>query len=823
MGFDAYGNLTRKEEWGDPDDPIDDRTTVNEYSVNLEDWIVGLAFRETVYQGIGTTNQVARTTYDYDSGHGNCSSSNENQTPTKGHVTRATRWLKNGTDPVEIFGYDSFGNQICSKDPGGNVSTISYDSTSTYPSIVTNAKGHQLTNRYYGVDGEAVDHGVYGQLKSMTDPNSAQKSYQYDLFGRKFRESLSDGSWATWSYNNFGTVGAQHAKLNNSLGLWYELYFDGQGRVIKTRQPGPGEQAGTDIIVNSKIYDLRGLLKQESLPYFEGSTVFYKNSTFDPLGRTLQTVFPDGRVEKACYGFDGSQITIDANQHKKRHQFDAYGRLVRVDEYTGEFSSCSPDIGASYATTRYRYDSLDSLTQVENATGNLTQISYDSLGRKVEMNDPDMGRWGYGYDTRGNLTYQRDAKGQILLFQYDSLNRLERKSYATGSLSALSNLESTDINHQFGYLNGTDLYLPTMLGKASDVAVDSDVVFTYDDTSRNHSIGRISRMVDSSGVTDYYYFDPLARDSRVDRTIDGQVYSIRTQVDAMQRTQAITYPGESQALVYLYDAAGNLSQAGSYATFSNYTAMGSAQTITYQNGVVAQNTFTAENGRLFTSQVGTTSSSYLSRQYAYFASGNIQSITDLLDSNKTQSFGYDELDRLKSANSVIYGALTYNYDQLGNLTHKEGIDYFTDTTAKPHQLVSSSNGRWYDHDANGNMLSDGVRSFEYDAENRPVAISYDGSMTTFVYDGHGNRVKKSGPHGDTTYIDKLYEINGASTAKYIFAGSKRVAMVNQTDTFYYHQDHLGAQVSLPMAMETRLNRFSINPSGKLSRILVLFH
>ncbi len=40
-------------------------------------------------------------------------------------------------------------------------------------------------------------------------------------------------------------------------------------------------------------------------------------------------------------------------------------------------------------------------------------------------------------------------------------------------------------------------------------------------------------------------------------------------------------------------------------------------------------------------------------------------------------------------------------------------------------------------------------------------------MTTFVYDGHGNRVKKSGPHGDTTYIDKLYEINGASTAKYI--------------------------------------------------------
>ena len=814
LEYDNYGNQIRKEEWGAPNDTADDRTTIIDFSVNEEDWLVGLLFRETIYQGIGTSNQIAQTIYDYDSGSSDCSSSSSNSTPIKGNISRISRWLDTGDDPQELFGYDTFGNQVCNRDPRQNISSISYDSSHTYPKIVTNAKDHQLTNQYYGIDGESAGNGTYGQLKSISDSNGAQKTYRYDAFGRKTREDLSDGSWATWVYNNFGTVGSQHARLDNSLGLWYELYFDGQGRIVYSRQPGPGDHAGTAVIANSKIYDLRGLLKHESLPYFEGATAHYRSNSFDAVGRVVKIDKPDGSSERACYGFDGSQIQIDANLHKKRQVLDSRGRLVRVDEYTGEFTSCSTAVGTPYATTVYQYDSLDNLTQVENTIGNLTQITYDSLGRKMSMDDPDMGIWNYSYDVSGNLTYQRDAKGQIILFQYDALNRLEKKSYAT-SLSALDGLNSTEIEHNFGYLAGTDLYLPTMLGSAAELSVEDEVTFAYDDPSRNYSIGRISRMTDASGVTDYHYLDSLSRASRVDRTIDSQTYSIRTQIDAMQRTQAITYPGESQALVYLYDDAGNLSQVGSYATFGEYTALGKTQNVTYQNGVVAEYDYVAENGRLQTSQVGTTTSAYLSRQYNYFENGNIQSITDLLDGDRTQSFGYDELDRLKTANSVIYGALTYNYDQLGNLTHKEGIDFFTDTTNKPHQLVSSSNGRYYDYDANGNMLSDGMRSFTYDAENRPISISFNGAVSEFVYDGTGNRVKKSGPHGNTTYIDKLFEVNGTSTAKYIFAGQKRIAMVNPLDTYYYHQDHLGGTSVVTDGTGNKVEQLFYKPFGEL--------
>ena len=826
LKFDGYGNLTRKDEYGNPSDPNDGRTTIINYSANTTDWLVGFPYKKTVYNGIlvavdpdsddpvpASNNKLSQTTYDYDNGSSDCSSSGTNRTPILGNLTRKTHYLDGTNDPEEWFGYDDFGNQICSRDANGHISTVSYDSTATYARIVTNAKGHQLVNRYYGVDDEVTDNGNYGQLKSMTDPNGAWKSFKYDEFGRRQEESLSDGSSATWSYKNFGTVGLQHARLDNSLGLWYELYFDGRGKIITTRQPGPGDRAGTDIIVNSKIYDQRGLLKQESLPYFEDDTAYYQTNHYDALGRVLQINKPDGAIEMSCYGKDGSQVSIDANQHKKRQVLDAYGNLTRVDEYQGSFASCNTAVGSPYAITLYEYDSVNNLTQVENATGNLTKISYDPLGRKTQMDDPDMGVWQYAYDAAGNLTFQQDAKGQIILFQYDPLNRLTRKSYATGSLAYGTAAESAAGEHHFGYLNGNDLYLPSMLSGSGDLSISDEVIFSYDDPTRNNTVGRISHMEDISGSTDYSYLDPLARTSIVTRTIDGQSYAIQTQVDAMLRTQAITYPGNTLTVAYLYDDAGNLSEVGNYAELKEYNAFGKAQKVQYQNGVIADYSYYSENGRLQGNSLATTTATYFDRQYSYFANGNVQAITDA-DGSKTQSFTYDELDRLRTATSAIYGALTYNYDKLGNLTHKEGIDFFTDTAAKPHQLVSSSNGRFYDYDANGNMLSDGLRSFEYDAENRPASISYNGGVTQFVYDGNGQRVKKSGPNGETLYIGKLYEVNGSSSAKYIFAGDKRIAMVREQATLYYHQDHLGGTSVVTDANGNLVEQVFYKPFGE---------
>jgi hypothetical protein len=56
------------------------------------------------------------------------------------------------------------------------VSTISYDNgTHTFPKIATNALGHQAKTLYYGVDGEGTANGLYGQVKSVTDPKGTTR------------------------------------------------------------------------------------------------------------------------------------------------------------------------------------------------------------------------------------------------------------------------------------------------------------------------------------------------------------------------------------------------------------------------------------------------------------------------------------------------------------------------------------------------------------------------------------------------------------------------------------------------------------------------
>src|SRR5207247_9283234 len=138
--------------------------------------------------------------------------------------------------------YDSYWNHTCARDPNGNTSSISYDASNTFPRIVTNPLGHQTTTQYYGVDSVAADNGLYGQVKSVTDPNNAVVTRTYDVFGRRATVTQPDGLSTTTTYNSFGTVGSQHIQTDSSspsLSSW--TYFDGLGRAIKTNSTGTAD------------------------------------------------------------------------------------------------------------------------------------------------------------------------------------------------------------------------------------------------------------------------------------------------------------------------------------------------------------------------------------------------------------------------------------------------------------------------------------------------------------------------------------------------------------------------------------------------------
>jgi RHS repeat-associated protein len=64
--------------------------------------------------------------------------------------------------------------------------------------------------------------------------------------------------------------------------------------------------------------------------------------------------------------------------------------------------------------------------------------------------------------------------------------------------------------------------------------------------------------------------------------------------------------------------------------------------------------------------------------------------------------------------------------------------------------------------------------------------------TTFVYDGDGNRIKKTVGSTVTTYVNKYYEKTGTEVTTNYYLGSKLIAVRKGTTSSYILQDHLGS-------------------------------
>ncbi|MDQ2777029.1 MAG: YD repeat-containing protein [Acidobacteriota bacterium] len=71
------------------------------------------------------------------------------------------------------------------------------------------------------------------------------------------------------------------------------------------------------------------------------------------------------------------------------------------------------------------------------------------------------------------------------------------------------------------------------------------------------------------------------------------------------------------------------------------------------------------------------------------------------------------------------------------------------------------------YDANGNLLKDGTHSYQWNAENRLIAVSQNGQSATFSYDGLGRRIA----------ID-----NNGSETRYLWCGSTLCQGRTSTDT-----------------------------------------
>jgi RHS repeat-associated protein len=266
---------------------------------------------------------------------------------------------------------------------------------------------------------------------------------------------------------------------------------------------------------------------------------------------------------------------------------------------------------------------------------------------------------------------------------------------------------------------------------------------------------------------------------------------------------------KSGVVIDMYDNIGNLQQVPGFATYSGYNALGQVGSVTYDNGIATTYSYYSPTdhpgwlNRLKSIKTGP-SYSLQNLTYTYYNNGNIYTITDANDANRSQTFTYDHLDRLTQAQSSVYGTITYSYDQIGNMTYNSQVGNYYYNASRPHAVYQAGSST-YGYDNNGNMTSAPGKTLTYNYDNMPSSIN----GLTFVYDYSGHRVKKN----STIYIGKLYECAGSSCTKYIFAGSNRIALKTSISTYYYHTDHLGSSNVMTDTYGTSQGNYHYYPYG----------
>ena len=347
--------------------------------------------------------------------------------------------------------------------------------------------------------------------------------------------------------------------------------------------------------------------------------------TYDSVGRRLTMVDPIGNA-----GGPGD--------HTWTYQYDNEDRPTRVQ-------APQPSGFAAKLTTVMSYDPVGNRLSVQDPNGQFTRYLYDVRDSLQEVDqsataadpssDPNKIVTLYTYDNLGNLQRVKRASGsgdeRATDYLYDGLNRLRKEiqypSWPATTPTLLSQytydgngnrtrlIDPLNQTTDFGYDVLNRLTGITYTTPAPGTSATANVTYSYDANNN-----RIS-MADGTGSTSYVY-DELDRPTSV--TTPGGPKTVGYRYDLDGNRKKVIYP-DNTAVGYTFDAADRLQ---SLADWANRTT-----------------------------------------SYSYFQDSRVNIVTNV--NGTTATYGYDEARRLlsvqnKQSNGNTIDSHTYQLDQVGN-------------------------------------------------------------------------------------------------------------------------------------------------------------
>jgi RHS repeat-associated protein len=750
----------------------------------------------------------------------------------------------------------------------------------------------------------------------------AQSTYAWDDQGQLYREqdfSVNPGSGAVaatpsttnWYYDLDGNVIATQAPS----GLWTKDIYNGSGQVIAQYQTGAGAAAGTtwadadsvsgDHVLSQDVYqyDNDGNLITDTTSDRLSTDA---SGTGEGLGALTSGGSTAARVSEEAWYYDAADRLVES---------------ADLGTNIGGFSynASSPVADSSAAlTTTYGYNAAGWASDETDPNGITTQTSYDNAGRVVQTiadytvvdgvggtpTDDSNQTTDYTYDGDGNVTSMTavmppDSPGatpdQTTQYTYggsgtDSNDLLSSINYPDPTTGAASTSPSqtetytydalgettgyTDRNgttHQYSYNTLGQLVSDqvTAFGAGVDQTV-SELGYTYNDAGLLQTAtsygpgGSVLNQVQDT----YDGFGQLASEAQSHSgAVTDSTPTVGYTYDDSQgdRITSMTYP-DGRTLDYNYasgidDATSQISglsdSSGTIQSYG-YQGLGDPVQMTDGNGVqlnVTQDAF----GRTSEQNWSEDGTSIDSESYTYDADGDVLSKTDNVHSANSETYTYDNLDRLTSFTRADGTSESWSLDAAGNQLSTTATTpasaatpavttTTTNTLNAQNQLTATSDDAGDStadtYDKNGNLIrSDNgstTTTYVYDAWNRPVSATSKADffsdleqvLFSATYDALGRRITtlESGGITDLYYDDRGQVIEeqqaGQTTTQYVWSPFYVNQLVERDDEpsssgvltrrLYVEQDANYNVTSLTDASGNVVERYVYNPYGTVT-------
>ena len=447
------------------------------------------------------------TAYEYD-GLGNL----VKETDANGHST--------------LYEYDGLNKQVKVIDALGNVAQAVYDANSNLIRHV-DANGNVTINQYDALN----------RLITVTNPLSYTTVYQYDAWDNQTTVTDGNNNTTTYEYDEANRLIRETDALSNVTGYGYDALGNttvitdaNSGTIHMTYDLNDQLISVADQLSHTTQYGYDGVGNQTVITHANGYTV---TLAYDALNRLIERAYPDGSKDTFTYDAVGNQLSA----------------------------------GNGVVTCTFQYDALNRLLQkTDSRFGKSVSYTYDGVGNRVTMTDPEGGVTAYRYDDANRLVSITAPNGVTTFYTYDPVGNRLKKTLSNG------------IESVYTY-DGADQFL-TVVNRKANGEVISQYTYTYD------GVGNRLTKTDLQGMHTYTY-DDIYRLTRVDYPSgDFEVFTYDGVGNRLTKTDS------SGTTTYTHDAANRMLTAGSISY--GYDANGNLTSKTDANGTT-QYTFDYQN------------------------------------------------------------------------------------------------------------------------------------------------------------------------------------------------------------------------------------